>query len=76
MVSNRQKSEIIQAAVYDALYNAERYSVWDIKKLQLKSETKTYDAVYKAVVRLEGNGNLAPIVFWDKIGGNRVMVRK
>lgn len=76
MVSNRKKGEDIQAAVYDKIYTSERYSVWDIKKLQLATSTKTYDAVYKAVIRLEGNGNLAPLVHWDTIGGNRVMVRK
>jgi hypothetical protein len=76
MVSNRDKGKAIQDAVYDALYKAEKYSVWDIKRLQLRTQTKTYDAVYKSVMRLEAKGSLGPIIHWDKLGGNRVMVRK
>ncbi len=76
MVSNRKKGEDIQAAVYEVLYKAERYSVWDIKKLQIRTQTRTYDAVYKSVMRLEAKGSLGPIIRWDLLGGNRVMVRR
>jgi hypothetical protein len=75
-VSNKEKGMQIEEKVYNLLMNARTYSVWDVAKVQVNTEVKTYSAVYKAILKLEAAGKLEEIIAFDKIGGNRVMVRK
>lgn len=74
--NNIIRSKEIYTEVYELLLNAPKYSVWDIQKVTLVAGIKTYNAVAKALMKLELDSKLQEIMAFEKLGGNRVMVRK